>query len=123
MILADTCIWVDHLRNVDEMLQALLGRDEILVDPFIIGELALGNLRDRSVKLDDLHALPQGVFAESTEVLALMERERLFGSGIGLVDAHLLASARLTSGTSLWTRDKRLEAIARHLSVGVNLLH
>jgi predicted nucleic acid-binding protein len=123
MILADTSIWVDHMRHADEMLQTLLGRDEVLLHPFVLGELALGNLHDRGTTLRYLNRLPQSVVAKNSEVFALIEGGKLFGSGIGLVDAHLLASARLTRDASLWTRDRRLEAQARGLSVAVNVLH
>jgi predicted nucleic acid-binding protein len=91
MILADTSIWVDHFRQADETLQTLLGRDEVILHPVVVGELALGNLRNRAPTPRYLTRLPQSVVAKSTEVFALIEGEKLSGSGIGLVDAHLLA--------------------------------
>lgn len=116
MTLVDTSVWVDHLRRRDARLKTLLETGQVVVHPFIVGELALGNLRQRNVVLSALRDLPHAVSARNEEVLDFIERHALPGSGIGWVDAHLLASARLTSA-SLWTRDKRLKAVAIQLAL------
>jgi predicted nucleic acid-binding protein len=116
MILVDTSVWVDHLRRGDARLQALLGAGQVLVHSFVIGELALGNLRGRDAILQSLQDLPKAVSAEASEVLDFIERNALFGLGIGYVDAQLLASARL-SATLLWTHDKRLHEVAVRLGL------
>jgi predicted nucleic acid-binding protein len=117
VILVDTSVWVQHLRALDRTLARLLDLGLVLTHPFIVGELALGNWRNRDVILSSLRALPQGRTAGSDELLHFIGRNELYGSGIGYVDAHLLASARLTAGAKLWTRDKRLEAIADRLEL------
>ena len=123
MILVDTSIWVHHLRGGDERLAALLDGGEVLAHPFVIGELALGNLRQRNVFLSDLLRLPQADVASDEEVLRLIDREKLYGHGIGYVDAHLLAAARLTAETKLWTRDRTLNTVAVQLGLAAGLLH
>jgi predicted nucleic acid-binding protein len=123
VILVDTSIWVDHLRAGDERLGALLDSGEVLGHPFVIGELALGNLRQRDAFLHDLFDLPQAIVASDAEVLRLINREQLFGRGIGYIDAHLLAATRLTADTKLWTRDQKLNAAAAQLGLAAGLLH
>ena len=123
MILVDTSIWVDHLRVGDERLAALLDGGEVLAHPFVIGELALGNLRQRNVFLSELLRLPQADVASDEEVLGLIDREKLFGRGIGYVDAHLLAATRLTTDTRLWTHDRTLNAVAAELGLAAAVLH
>lgn len=123
MILVDTSVWIDHLRSGETMLAGLLDDGEVLSHPFIIGELALGNLRQRESVLADLLRLPQASAASDAEVLHLIQGERLFGIGIGYVDAHLLAATRLTQGASLWTRDQRLSAAAERLSLAARVVH
>ena len=118
MILADASVWIDHLRARDDVLVKHLSAGNILVHPFVIGEIALGHLRQRDLVVRMLQRQKQGVVASHDEVMQLVEAERLFGLGIGYVDAHLLASARLTPGSSLWTRDKRLREISRKLGIG-----
>ena len=108
MILADTSVWIDHLRVGDAVLGEFLDRGGVLCHPFVTGELALGNLRQRDIVLRALQRLPQAIVASHEEVLRLVERQPLYGLGIGYVDAHLLAAVRLTEGAKLWTRDRRL---------------
>jgi predicted nucleic acid-binding protein len=115
VILVDTSVWVDHLRAGDRTLVRLLENSQVLVHPFVIGELALGNVRQRANLLAELQNLPHAPVASDQEVLRFIELHELFGLGIGYVDAHLLAAVRLSAGSSLWTRDKRLLAIAVHL--------
>lgn len=121
MILVDTSVWVDHLRAQDEILVQLLHADQVLVHPFVIGELALGNLSQRRQILNTLRLMPQVIVASDQEVLHFIDAHRLFGFGIGYVDAHLLADARLTAGTTLWTRDKRLRDAAGRLGLAASL--
>jgi predicted nucleic acid-binding protein len=115
VILVDTSVWVDHLRTANPILVRLLEQGRVLVHPFIVGELALGNLRDRRMTLSALEQMPQAVRARDDEVLNFIETSRLHGLGIGYVDAHLLASARLTADTTFWTRDKRLSSVSEQL--------
>ena len=117
MILADTSVWVAHFRAPDAGLMARLEAEELLGHPFVIGELAMGNLGQRSATLQFLDELPKTVVASHAEVMSLVERHRLNGLGVGYVDAHLLASTLLTPGVRLWTRDQRLGAVAIRLGV------
>lgn len=117
MILVDTSVWVDHLRRFDAALADALERGTVLMHPFVVGELACGSLGDRATILALLQDLPAAVTADSGEVLGYIERHGLHGRGIGYVDAQLLASVALTAGSSLWTRDKRLLALAQSLAM------
>lgn len=114
MILADTSVWVHHLRAGNPRLQGLLLEGAILTHPFIIGEIACGKLGKRAEILEALQVLPSAVVADHHEVLRLIEERRLWGKGIGWVDAHLLASVLLT-GCPLWTLDRRLHVVAVYL--------
>jgi hypothetical protein len=117
VILVDTSVWIDHLRAGDEPLAARLQAGEVLAHPWVIGELALGNLGQRQVILSSLRRLPQAAVATDEEVLLFIERNNLAGLGIGYVDAHLLASTRLSPGATLWTRDRRLSKVAEGLGL------
>ncbi len=117
MILVDTSVWVDHLRKNNRTLAEMLEGGRALTHPFIIGELALGMLRQRQTILASLQDLPRANTATDREVLFFIDRHRLAGRGIGYVDAHLLASAQLTVGATLWTHDKRLATIAAQLGL------
>ena len=117
MILIDTSVWIDHLRTGEADLARLLETGLAATHPLVVGELAMGNLRDRDTVLGLLRALPQAVVASDDEVLAYVTRHRLFGIGIGYADAHLLAATRLTAGASLWTRDRRLREAAARLGI------
>ena len=123
MILVDTSVWINHLRLASAILSELLDDGEVLVHPFVLGELALGNLRRRDAFLSDLRDLPRAAVATDEEVISLIDRQTLFGRGIGYVDAHLLAAARLTAGTKLWTHDQRLQAVAAQLGLAATLSH
>ena len=123
MILADTSVWIEHFRAASAMLSQLLDNGEVLGHPFVLGELALGNLRHRDDVLRVLRRLPQATSAAHQEVIQLIDREVLFGRGIGYVDAHLLAAARLTAGSRLWTHDRRLRAVAAQLDLAATLSH
>ena len=115
MILVDTSVWVDHLRRTDPGLVALLERSAVVMHPFVVGEIACGTLRDRELVLELLQDLPAAVVATDVEVMQFIERQALYGKGIGYVDVHLLASVALTGGTRLWTRDQRLRQAAAAL--------
>jgi predicted nucleic acid-binding protein len=117
VILVDTSVWVEHFKRGDARLAVLLDRAEVLCHPFIIGELFCGGLERGQEILGLLQALPEAVAAGHEEVLAYVKDNRLAASGIGWVDAHLLASAALSSAL-LWTHDRRLATVARTLSIG-----
>ena len=117
MILVDTSVWIDHLRANDNALIALLDTGAVLAHPFVIGELALGNLHQREIVLNPLSDLPQASVATDMEVLHFIGRRTLFGRGIGFFDAHLLAAVQLTAGAQLWTKDKRLHGVAVELGL------
>ncbi len=111
MILVDTSVWVDHSRVGNPVLSEVLARALVLTHPFVIGELACGNLKNRTQILADLNALPLAVSATHEEVLQLVEEHELWGRGIGWIDGHLLASA-LLSHCRLWTLDHQLDQAA-----------
>lgn len=117
MILVDTSIWIDHFRAADPKLVTLLDRNEVLTHPFVIGEIALGSVAKRIEVLRYLHHLPPAIVARHDEVMHFIEREKLANSGLGYVDVHLLASAALTPGAGLWSRDKTLGAAAIRLGI------
>jgi hypothetical protein len=117
MILVDTSVWVEHLRFGDRRLAGLLDSAQVLTHPFVVGELACGNLRNRSDVLSLLQRLPQTPAADDAEVLFFIERHRLMGRGIGYIDVHLLAATALADPARLWTRDKRLVGIATDLKL------
>lgn len=120
-IIADSSIWIDHFNKGDPELSAQLKRRRIALHPMIIAEIALGSLANRRLMLEELHALPQAKPASHSEVLAMIEWLELFGSGIGYVDAHLLAAARQLPDGQVWTRDKRLHAQAERLGIAASL--
>ncbi len=116
MILVDTSVWVDHLRQGIPLLSDLLTAVEVATHPFVIGELTCGNLANRGELLRLFSVLPTVKIATHTEALHLTETRRLHGCGIGWIDMHLLASA-LLSRTALWTRDRKLHSIAKTLGI------
>ena len=117
MILADSSVWIDHLGRGDPVLQALLDDDRVAMHPFVMGEIALGSLRDRQRVLFRLRRMPQAPVARTDTIVPFIDHHALSGAGIGYVDAHLLASALLAPGTRMWTRDKRLHTAAERLGV------
>lgn len=116
MILVDTSVWVDHLRQSESKLIDLLDDGLVLTHPFVIQELACGNLSQRNEFLELLHALPKAKVVKHQELLDLITREKLFGTGLGAVDVHLIASAML-SRASLWSKDKTLSREASRLGL------
>jgi predicted nucleic acid-binding protein len=116
MILVDTSVWIEHLRVGSPGLARLLEHGLVLAHPSVIGELACGNLKNRSRLLADLAALPDAVEATDEEVLRLIEERKLWGVGLGWIDAHLLASALLTN-CGFWTLDRKLERAASRAGI------
>ena len=112
MILTDSSIWIDHFRKPDVHLSRLFAHAQVLMHPYVIGELALGNFKDREIALRLLREQPTASLAGHDEVMDLIKAMCLYGRGIGYVDAHQIASIFLMPGSSLWTRDKRLAAAA-----------
>jgi predicted nucleic acid-binding protein len=116
MVIVDTSIWVSHLRQGSRQLEKLLMDAEVMCHPFIIGELACGNLKNRNEIISLLQSLPMAPTIEFDEFLFFIDRNHLMGKGVGFVDVHLLASAQLT-GIPLWTADKRLKSAADQLEL------
>jgi len=117
LILADTSVWIDHLRSGDKELSKQLSQGKIVIHPFIIAELALGSLRDRTKTLALLDVLPQVRVAQLNEVRLTIEARHLYNRGVGLIDAHLIASVFINPPTLLWTRDKQLRKVAEGLGI------
>ncbi len=120
MILVDTSVWIAHFDAPNDTLLELLGGRSARIHPFVIGEVALGHVRQRESILTELCELPRTKVADDDEVLNFIARHRLFGMGVGYVDAHLLASAALTVGCSVWTLDQRLRRAAQKLSLSAD---
>jgi predicted nucleic acid-binding protein len=120
MILVDTSIWIDHLHQGDPVMFDLLENNVVMMHSFVFGEIALGSLKRRHELLADLATIPVAPVARDDEVFELIERNKLFGTGIGFVDAHLLASTLLGDEHLLWTRDRRLAAAAEKLGIDAN---
>ena len=117
MILIDTSVWIEHLRKGNRALAHLLNNNQVLIHPFVIGEIACGTLADRDevlARLKDLPALPK---ADESETLYCIERHQLMGLGLGYIDVHLLAATLLAPPTRLWTRDNRLKAAVKKMNV------
>jgi len=121
VILADTSVWVDHFRSGNPELQRQLASRRIVMHPFVVAELALGSLGDRAKTLAFLDLLPQARVAQLSEVRQMIETRRLYSQGIGLTDAHLIASIFLHPPTLLWTRNKRLRTVAEALRIHATL--
>jgi predicted nucleic acid-binding protein len=117
VIVVDTSVWIDHLHRREDELVVLLERNEVGVHPMVIGELALGSIKDRGTVLGLLGDLPGVMRCTDAEVLALVEAQQLWSQGLSVVDAHLLASVMITPEARLWTRDRRLDAAAAQRSV------
>jgi predicted nucleic acid-binding protein len=121
LILADTSVWIDHLRSGNRELGRHLDQGQIVIHPFIIAELALGSLRERTKTLALLDLLPQVRIARLSELRLMIEARRLYNLGIGLTDAHVIACFFINSPTLLWTRDKRLRQVTENLGIHANL--
>ena len=116
MVLIDTSVWIDHLRKSNKRLVSFLEEETVTIHPFVLGELACGNLHNRKEIIALLHALPFITKADDDELLFFIERHALMGRGIGLIDMHLLAACHLDS-CLLWTKDKRLRDIAVEMKI------
>ena len=121
MVLADTSIWIDHFRRSDLRLTRFLDRGDVVMHPFVIGELVLGYVPRIAEMIEDLRTLPRAIVADTDEALKFIAHRKLSGSGIGYADAHLLAAVALASETFLWTRDKRLYTAAQSLSLAAEI--
>lgn len=117
MILVDTSVWIDHFRRSEPGLVTLLESDEVLTHPFVIGELACGNIRNREEVLRLFKRLPPAPVATYAETLEFIEQRKLMGQGSGYVDIHLLAAVALSGSARLWTKDKQLSSIAARLNL------
>lgn len=117
MILVDSSVWIDHLHNADARLVGLLGDDEVGSHVFVIEELALGSIKERTTLLELLGSLHQFPAVSHSEVPTLVDRRRLYGRGLSAVDAHLLGSVSLMGGAQLWTRDKGLISACRDVGI------
>lgn len=117
MVLVDTSVWVSHFRETNGDLVELLNEGDVVCHPFIIGELACGNLANRASIIALLEALPAALVVDHEELLSFIETRKVMGKGLGYIDVHLLAAALLT-GVSLWTLDKRLDKVAGELQCG-----
>jgi len=116
VVLVDTSIWIDHFRKANGKLASLLEMETVAIHPFVLGELACGNLSNRKEIIALLHALPEASKIEDDEMLLFIERHHLMGRGIGLVDAHILASCCIDA-CLLWTGDKRLQLVAKEMNI------
>jgi len=116
MVLVDTSVWILHFRHGNPQLRDLLLNGRVVCHPFVVGELACGNLQNREEILTHLRSLPMAITADHEEILRFIEMHRLMGKGLGYVDVHLLASA-LLSGMGFWTKDRNLEKAARKLDI------
>jgi len=116
MLLVDTSVWVRHLREGDPDLEKLLNHGKVMCHPYIIGELACGNLKNRNEVLSLLKLLPPATLASHEEVLQFIEKNKLMGKGLGYIDVHLSASAVLT-GIQIWTYDRRLNETNEFLGI------
>ena len=123
MILVDTSIWVDHLRNPEDGLTTLLNANDVLMHPMVIGELACGHMRNRKQALELWYRLPRINEAGHEQVISLIETHNLMGQGLGFVDMHLVCSVFNYSGSQLWTRDKKLNGIANKLNIAFEKIH
>ena len=121
MILADTSVWIGHLRALNPQMENLLTRGKIVMHPFVVAEIALGSLKNRRQKLGAMDMLRKVKVAQMSEVRRMIEANGLYAKGIGLIDAHLIASCLLTPGTQLWTRDTALEKVATALGVAITM--
>jgi len=116
VVLVDTSVWVDHLRDAEPQLQGLLRSGQVLMHPLIVGELACGNLANRNETLDLFLSLPSATEASHAEALTAIQERKLHGTGVGIVDVHLLASCLLTH-VPLWTRDRKLAPVVKRLGL------
>jgi len=118
MVLVDTSVWVDHLVKGDDQLRDLLANEDVIIHPFIVGELACGNIKNRSEILPLLNSLPCSTIADNIEVMKFIEDNALYGQGLGFIDIHLICACFL-SHSVIWTRDKSLSKVARKFGINI----
>ena len=123
MVLADTSIWADHFRSPNPLMTDYMAGDRLLMHPFVVGELVMGHLPNRFAIVRSLREMDQVIRATDDEVLAVVEREKIQGLGVGWIDAHLLVSVLITPEAMLWTRDRRLNALAQRFGCAAQLHH
>ena len=123
MIIADTTIWIDHLRSFDPQIERLGAAVQLMMHPFILGELVLGSLKGRSERIRQWRELPMAKVLRHDDLLKFVEAHRLFARGIGYTDLNLVASAATSDGVQLWTRDGRLRKVAEEFGVLAKLDH
>lgn len=121
MYLVDTSVWINHFRSANTPLTECLTNDLVACHPFIIGELALGSLKNRMTIITILNDLPHAPVADNSEVMAMIETRHIYSQGIGFIDAHLLASAMISGDLRIWTADKRLATLAGELNIAARL--
>jgi predicted nucleic acid-binding protein len=121
LILADTSVWIDHFRSGNKKLRKILNDGQLVIHPWIVAELALGALRNRSTTLGMLDHLPRVRVAQISELRLVIEARRLYGIGIGFTDAHLIAAVFLNPPALLWTKDRRLRQVAENLGIHARL--
>lgn len=121
MILIDASVWIDHMRRAIPAIHELAEANIILTHPFVIGEIGLGSIKNRDAVLHEMNRLARAMVATDDEVMRFVSANALFGKGIGYLDAHLLASTKLTEGACLWTFDRRLAEIAIQLNCAADL--
>jgi hypothetical protein len=117
VILADTSVWIDFLRQSGEEMRNLLADGQIVMHPFIVAEVSLGSMRNRRKVIEELDSLREVSVAQLGEVRQMIEDHTLYSKGIGLTDAHLLASCLLTPGIALWTRDAAMGRAAKSMGI------
>ena len=121
MILADANIWIDFFRSREPGLRKLLEQGQVVMHPCLVAELALGSLHNRPVTLAELDQMPQAPVVDLREIRRMIEARALYSKGIGLTDAHLVASCLITPETQLWTRDSALRSVARAVGIDAGL--
>ena len=120
VVLVDTSVWIDYIRKTDDRLTNLLEAGDVVMHPYVAGELMLGNIAGIYEIVADLREMRQAMVATNDDTLNFIVEQKLSGSGIGYVDANLLASVSLTPGALVWTRDKRLQRVAERLSLATD---
>jgi len=117
VILADSAIWIDHLRQGSPMLSQQLNGGSVVMHSMVIGELACGSLKDRTLRLAQLRALPRIPSVTDVQALAFIEWQRIMNRGLSFIDVHLLAAVAAQPGMRIWTRDRRLNETAQELDL------